>query len=97
MSAKVQALHAELRSIVGTDREQLVRFLLLLDAFDREAGYFEFGRPSLWLYLLLDLKLRESVAGRRIAVMKLLRQYPHLDAPLADGGCASRPSTSSPR
>jgi len=85
MSTQAHALHAQLRSLVASERRELVRFLLLLDAFDREAGYFEFGRPSLWMYLLKDLGLRESVAARRIAVMKLLRQFPQLDAPLADG------------
>jgi len=85
MSTQAHALHAQLRSLVASERRELVRFLLLLDAFDREAGYFEFGRPSLWLYLLKDLGLREAVASRRIAAMKLLRQFPQLEEPLGDG------------
>ena len=83
--AQAHTLHAQLRSLVAAERRELVRFLLLLDAFDREAGYFEFGRPTLWLYLLKDLGLREAVASRRIAAMKLLRQFPQLEEPLGDG------------
>jgi len=81
----VETLHSELRGLVAEEREALVFFLHKLDEFDRADGYLAFAKGSLWAYLVEVLGLRESSAGRRIAAMKLLRRFPQLDPPLADG------------
>jgi hypothetical protein len=74
-----------LAELCGEERNVQVDFLLHLDAFDRRRGWAEAGYGSLWSYCLEVLHLRESSAGRRIAVMKLLRRFPALEAPLRDG------------
>jgi hypothetical protein len=78
-------LSRRLRELCGEERHLQVEFLLHLDVFDRRRGWAEAGYGSLWAYCLEVLHLRESSAGRRIAVMKLLRRFPALEAPLRDG------------
>ena len=80
-----QVLDRELVEGVAEEWVGLVAFLLRLDALDQERGWERAGFKSLWEYCLGRLRLRESASGRRIAAMKLLRRFPGLEAPLADG------------
>jgi hypothetical protein len=81
---RISTLDQELRQLADEEREGLVRFLQRLDAFDREMGW-AIHHPSLWQYLLEELHIREASAQRRIQAMRLLRKYPQLASPLADG------------
>jgi hypothetical protein len=85
MHEHVESLREELRRIVAAERENLVLFLRRLDAFDGEQGWARIGFGSLWAYLLKELHLSESSAGRRLCALRLLRRFPSLEAPLSDG------------
>ena len=78
-------LARRLSELAGDERNVLVDFLLHLAVFDDRRGYLDAGYPSLWSWCLSVLHLREGAAGRRIAAMKVLRQFPRLEAPLRDG------------
>ena len=80
-----QDLARRLSELAGDERNVLVDFLLHLAEFDARRAYLDAGFPSLWTYCLSVLHLREGAAGRRIAAMKVLRQFPRLEAPLRDG------------
>ena len=79
------ALVHRLRQLVGDERSVQVDFLLHLDEFDRRKAFLQAGFGSLWEYCLRCLHLREGAAGRRIAAMRALRQFPALEGPLRDG------------
>jgi hypothetical protein len=79
------ALSRRLGELVGDERELQVDFLLHLDEYDRRRAYVEEGYDSLWTYCQRALLLREGPAALRIAVMRLLRRFPVLAAPLRDG------------
>jgi hypothetical protein len=78
-------LSRRLGELVGGERELQVDFLLHLDEYDRRCTYVEEGYDSLWTYCQRALLLREGPAALRIAVMRLLRRFPALEAPLRDG------------
>ncbi len=80
-----QALALRLHDLVGEERNVQVDFVLHLDEFDRRRAYLEGGYASLWDYLLKALHLREGAAWRRIAVMRVLRRFPRMEAALRDG------------
>ena len=80
-----KALALRLHELVGEERNVQVDFILHLDEFDRRRAYLEGGYGSLWDYLLKALHLREGAAWRRIAVMRVLRRFPSMKAPLRDG------------
>jgi hypothetical protein len=70
---------------VPAERDRQVDFLRDLDPFDARQGYREAGYDSLWRFCLRELSLREGAAGRRIGAMRVLRDFPALEAPLRDG------------
>jgi 5-methylcytosine-specific restriction endonuclease McrA len=80
-----KALVACLRATAGEERDRQVDFLRYLDPFDAREAYREAGYGSLWQYCLRELALREGAAGRRIGAMRVLRDFPRLEAPLRDG------------
>jgi len=84
-SLDTQALAACLRASAGEERERQVDFLRYLDPFDAREAWREAGHGSLWKFCLSELALREGAAGRRIAAMRVLREFPGLEAPLRDG------------
>jgi hypothetical protein len=84
-SLDTQALAACLRTSAGEERERQVDFLRYLDPFDAREAWREAGYGSLWQFCLSELALREGAAGRRIGAMRVLRQFPGLEAPLRDG------------
>ena len=84
-SLAVDVLARRLAELVGEEREALVAFLLHLEEFDRRRAWAEAGYDSLWNYCLSVLHLREGPAGRRIAAMRVLRQFPKLEGALGDG------------
>src|SRR6266702_3960034 len=79
------ALARRLGELAGEEREVQVDFLLHLAEFDQRRAYLEAGFGSLWEYCLKALHLREGAAGRRIAAMRVLRQFPKLQPTLRDG------------
>ena len=74
-----------LRAAAGDERDRQVDFLRYLDPFDAREAWRELGYESLWRYCLGELRLREGAAGRRIGAMRVLREFPRLEAPLRDG------------
>jgi 5-methylcytosine-specific restriction endonuclease McrA len=84
-SLDTQALAACLRASAGEERDRQVDFLRYLDPFDARQAYREAGYGSLWQFCLRELALREGAAGRRIGAMRVLREFPRLEAPLRDG------------
>src|SRR6266545_4206733 len=84
-SLDTQALAACLRASAGEERDRQVDFLRYLDPFDARQAYREAGYGSLWMFCLRELALREGAAGRRIGAMRVLREFPRLEAPLRDG------------
>jgi 5-methylcytosine-specific restriction endonuclease McrA len=80
-----KTLTACLRSSAGEERDRQVDFLRYLDPFDAREAYREAGYGSLWQFCLRELLLREGAAGRRIGAMRVLREFPALEAPLRDG------------
>jgi 5-methylcytosine-specific restriction endonuclease McrA len=80
-----RALAACLRASAGEERDRQVDFLRYLDTFDAREAYREAGYGSLWMFCLRELALREGAAGRRIGAMRVLREFPRLEAPLRDG------------
>jgi 5-methylcytosine-specific restriction endonuclease McrA len=84
-SLDTQALAACLRASAGEERDRQVDFLRYLDPFDSREAWREAGYGSLWQYCLSELALREGAAGRRIGAMRVLREFPGLEAPLRDG------------
>jgi hypothetical protein len=83
LSADVLA--RRLAELVAAERGALVEFLLHLEEFDRRRAWAEAGYDSLWTYCQRVLHLREGPAGRRIAAMRLVRQFPRLAEALRDG------------
>jgi len=84
-SLDTQALAACLRASAGEERDRQVDFLRYLDPFDAREAWREAGYGSLWSFCLRELALREGAAGRRIGAMRVLREFPRLEAPLRDG------------
>ncbi len=84
-SLDARSLARRLGELAGEERHVQVEFLLHLDEFDRRRAWLELGYGSLWTWCLEALHLREGVAGRRIAAMKVLRRFPGLAAALRDG------------
>jgi hypothetical protein len=78
-------LARRLAELVADERGALVDFLLHLAEFDRRHAWAEAGYDSLWTYSQRVLHLREGPAGRRIAAMRLVRQFPRLADALRDG------------
>jgi len=74
-----------LRACAGEERDRQVDFLRYLAPFDAREAWREAGHGSLWQYCLRELALREGAAGRRIGAMRVLREFPELEAPLRDG------------
>src|SRR5512144_3387423 len=87
-SLDTSALAACLRASAGEERDRQVDFLLYLDPFDAREAWREAGYDSLWRYCLGELHLREGAAGRRIGAMRVLREFPALEAPLREGRVA---------
>jgi hypothetical protein len=83
-SLDTASLAACLRA-AGEERDRQVDFLRYLDPFDAREAWREAGYGSLWHFCLSELALREGAAGRRIGAMRVLRQFPELEAPLRDG------------
>ncbi len=79
------ALSCRLGELAGREREVQVEFLLHLDEFDARRAWAEEGYGSLWDYLLRVLHLREGLAFRRIAAMRVLRRLPVVAEALRDG------------
>jgi 5-methylcytosine-specific restriction endonuclease McrA len=84
-SLDAKTLATCLRSSAGEERDRQVDFLRYLDPFDAREAYREAGYGSLWQFCLRELSLREGAAGRRIGAMRVLREFPELEAPLRDG------------
>lgn len=84
-SLDTKALAACLRASAGEERDRQIDFLRYLDPFDAREAWREAGYASLWQYCLRELALREGAAGRRIGAMRVLREFPRLEAPLRDG------------
>lgn len=79
------ALARRLAELVADERAALVDFLIHLEEFDRRRAWAEAGYDSLWTYCQRVLHLREGPAGRRIAAMRVVRQFPPLADALRDG------------
>ena len=78
-------LDAELHHLVAKERGQLIHFLRRLELFDREGGCARLAKGSLFEYLVKDHHMSEPTAWRRSNAVRLLREFPQLEAPIADG------------
>jgi hypothetical protein len=78
-------LDAELRHLVAKERGELIHFLRRLELFDREGGCARLAKGSLFEYLVKDHHMSEPTAWRRSNAVRLLREFPQLEAPIADG------------
>ena len=84
-SLDTKTLVSRLLAAAGDERDKQVDFLLYLAAFDDREAYREHPCGSLWDYCRRVLHLRSGAAGRRIGAMRVLREFPALEAPLRDG------------
>jgi len=84
-SLDTPSLLALLARSAGEERDRQVDFLLYLAEFDAREAYRGEACSSLWVYCTRVLRLREGSAGRRIGAMRVLRDFPELEAPLRDG------------
>jgi hypothetical protein len=80
-----KTLVSRLIAAAGEERDRQVDFLLYLSAFDAREAYRELACGSLWEFCRRELRLRAGSAGRRIGAMRVLREFPALEAPLRDG------------
>ena len=78
-------LDAELHHLVAKERGELIHFLRRLELFDREGGCARLAKGSLFEYLVKDHHMSEPTAWRRSNAVRLLRESPQLEAPIADG------------
>ena len=81
----LKQLDAELHHLVAKERGELVHFLRRLDLFDREGGCVRLAYRSLFQYLVESHHMSEPTAWRRSNAVRLLREFPQLEQPIADG------------
>src|SRR5262245_48045901 len=73
MSEKVCA---ELKALLGQERETLTRFLLLLGEFDADKMYLDCGYGSLWDFVRRALGQSEAMTHYRVNAARVLRKFP---------------------
>lgn len=78
-------LHEKLVSISSAERKLTLELLHHLQEFDRRKLYAERGHPSLFEYVVHELKYSESAAQRRIFAMRALRDLPELEEQVRSG------------
>lgn len=71
-------LLCEIRDLVFSERQVQASLLQKLSEVDRRRLYLEFGFPSLFEWLVKDLKFSHSAAYRRLQAVRLLRTAPEL-------------------
>lgn len=74
-----------LASLLGREREALAEFIAELLAFDNVRGWEELGYPSLFEFLVRELRLSRGNAFYRAKAVALARQFPEVLASLRDG------------
>lgn len=78
-------LLCEIRDLVFSERQVQAALLLKLLEVDRRRLYLEFGFPSLFEWLVKDLKFSHSAAYRRLQAVRLLRVAPGLTDKMLTG------------
>jgi len=78
-------LLARISDIAGRERTVSVDLLRHLNEVDRRQLFLEIGYPSLYDYVIKELKFSEGATYRRIQAMKLLRDVPEAAEKIAKG------------
>jgi hypothetical protein len=74
-----------LRSLVQKEREVTLQVLHHLREVERRSLYAKLAYPSLFEYVVKELKYSEGAAQRRISSMRLLREVPSIEAKVGAG------------
>ncbi len=74
-----------LASLYRNERNAMADFLIALAAFDEQKAWREIGYPSLWSFLLHELKLSKSAAFHRKTAAELIQDYPAVADALRSG------------
>ena len=78
-------LEQRTRGLIDDERRTTVALLRHLEEIDRRKLYLERGYPTLYEYVIKELRISEGAAHRRIQAMRLLREVPSAEAPLSNG------------
>ena len=84
-SVSDKSLLSRTRKLSERERETVLSILVHLIEIDRRRLYLPLGYSSLYALCLKELKYSESVAGRRIAVVRCIRRFPRAYRALASG------------
>jgi len=78
-------LLSDVRRLSDMERETVLSILVHLIEIYRRRLYLEMGYSSLFKLCVKELKYSESVAGRRVAVVRCIRRFPRAYRALASG------------
>ncbi|OFZ19958.1 MAG: hypothetical protein A2X94_03935 [Bdellovibrionales bacterium GWB1_55_8] len=73
------------RKLAEDERRISIEILHHLSEIDRRRAYAKLGYPSLWDYVLKELRYSESAAYRRISAMRALKEHPALEKKIEEG------------
>ena len=79
------ALLQEVRELTQTENRNLSLFLERLAEIDARKLYAQMGYPSLFAFLIQDLKFSEDAAYKRIQAARALSRFPRIGSLLAEG------------
>lgn len=78
-------LLSELKAMVQSERDLLVKILHHLREIERRRLFCDLGYRSLFEYAVTELKYSEGQASRRISAMRLLKDLPEIETKIATG------------
>jgi hypothetical protein len=79
------ALLRELSALVSRERLTTAELLAHIAEVDARKLYVPAGHPSMHAYCVIELRLSEDAAGRRIQAARAARRFPDLFSAVADG------------
>ncbi len=80
-----QTLLADTKSLAARERRITTELLWHIKEVDRRKLYCDLKQPSLWAYLVHELKYSEGAAQRRIVAARALGTMPHLERKIQEG------------
>lgn len=80
-----ECLIVGIRQLVEIERLNLVKFLHHLREIDRRRLYSQLRHPSLFDFLVNDLRFSEPAAVRRISAMRLMKEMPEIEMKISSG------------
>ena len=75
----------DIRKLAEVERTNLVNFLHHLREIDRRRLYSELKHQSLFDFVVKDLRYSEPAALRRISAMRLMAEFPEVEAKIVSG------------